>query len=153
MNVAKWLLLAIVALPVAELAVFIAVAASIGFGLALLLVLATSISGGVLLRRAGGNHIARVRAAMSQGSFTAIQADGTRAGILLAGFLLLIPGFITDVLALLVLIGPLRRALSAPFVGGQPARRADGVLDLEPEQWRRVPDKELPDRKDSDRNA
>lgn len=56
MNVAKWLLLAIVALPVAELAVFIAVAASIGFGWALLLVLATSLTGGLLLRHAGGSH-------------------------------------------------------------------------------------------------
>ena len=56
MNVAKWLLLAIVALPIAELVVFIMVAASIGFGLALLMVLATSFAGGLLLRHAGGNH-------------------------------------------------------------------------------------------------
>ena len=45
MNVAKWLLLAILALPVAELVVFILVAATIGFGLALLLVIATSFAG------------------------------------------------------------------------------------------------------------
>jgi len=43
---------AILALPVAELVVFIMVAASIGFGLALLLVLATSLAGGLLLRHA-----------------------------------------------------------------------------------------------------
>ena len=152
MNVAKWLFLAILALPVAELVVFIAVAASIGFGLALLLVLATSMCGGLLLRHAGGNHIARVRTAMAQGSFTAIQADGAGAGILFAGFLLLIPGFITDVLAVLVLIGPVRRALTGAFGGGQPLRRADGVVDLEPEQWQRVPDKELPFRHKGDGN-
>jgi UPF0716 protein FxsA len=153
MNMAKWLLLAIVALPVAELVVFIAVAASIGFGSALLLVLATSFAGGLLLRHAGGNHIARVRTAINQGSFTAIQTDSAGAGILFAGFLLLIPGFITDVLAVLVLVGPLRRALAGLFGGGPPPRRADGVLDLEPEQWQRVPDKELPDRHERDRNS
>lgn len=152
MNVAKWLLLAILALPVAELVVFIMVAASIGFGLALLLVLATSLAGGLLLRHAGGNHIARVRVAMNeglnQGSFTALQADSTGAATLIAGVLLLIPGFITDVLAVLLLISPLRRALAG---GGPPPRRADGVVDLEPEQWQRVPDPVLPDRRDNER--
>ena len=147
MNVAKWLLLVILALPFAELFVFVAVAASIGFGWALLLVLTSSLAGGLILRRAGGNHIARVRTAMNQGSFTAIQADGTGIATLFAGILLLVPGFITDVLALLLLIAPLRRLMAGAFGGRPPVRRADGVVDLEPEQWQRVPDKELPDRR------
>jgi len=46
----------------------------------------------------------------------------------------------------LVLVGPLRRALAGLLGGGPPPRRADGVFDLEPEQWQRVPDKELPHR-------
>jgi UPF0716 protein FxsA len=148
MNVAKWLLLAILALPIAELAVFIAVAAAIGFGWALTLVLATSLTGGLILRHAGGNHIARVRKAMNQGSFTAVQADATGAATLFAGILLLIPGFITDVLAVLLLIVPLRRILAGS--AGGPTRRAGGIVDLEPEQWQRVPDKELPDHRGND---
>ena len=76
MNVAKWLLIALLALPLAELAVFIAVASHIGFAWALLLILAGSLAGGLVLRHAGGSHIARVRGALDQGSFTALQADG-----------------------------------------------------------------------------
>src|SRR5471032_1401906 len=109
MNVAKYLLLALLALPLAELAVFIAVATQIGFGWALALILAGSLAGGYLLRHAGGSHIARVRVAINQGSFTALQADGRGGAVLLAGILLLIPGFITDVLGLLVLTGALFR--------------------------------------------
>jgi UPF0716 protein FxsA len=150
MNVAKWLLLAFLALPLAELAVFIAVASSIGFAWALILVLASSLAGGLVLRHAGGSHIARVRVALDQGSFTALQADSSGGLILLAGILLLIPGFITDVVGLLLLIAPLRRALAAVFRRGQPPPRADGVVDLPPEQWRRVPDPALPDRRDDD---
>ena len=75
MNVAKWLLLTLLALPFMELAVFIAVAGSIGFLWALRLLLATSLGGAMVLRHAGGNHIARVRVAMGEGSFTALQAD------------------------------------------------------------------------------
>jgi UPF0716 family protein affecting phage T7 exclusion len=64
---------------------------------------------------------------------------------------LAIPGFITDALGLLLLIVPLRQALAAVFGGGAPAQRADGVVDLPPEQWRRVPDPQLPDRRGDDR--
>jgi len=148
MNVAKWLLLAVLALPLAELAVFIAVAASIGFAWAFLLVLATSLAGALVLRHAGGNHIARIRVAMNQGlgegSFTALQADGSGGLILLAGILLLIPGFITDVVGLLLLIATLLRR-------GPPPERGDGVVDLPPDEWRRVPDPALPGRRDDER--
>jgi hypothetical protein len=46
----------------------------------------------------------------------------------------------------------LRRGLSAVLQrGGGAADRGDGVVDLAPEQWRRVPDPELPDRRKKDR--
>ena len=102
MNVAKWLFLGVLAVPLAEVAVFIAVAAAFGFFLAVGLQVLATLGGIVLLRHAGGNHIARVRMAMNegvnQGSFAALQADGTGGLILLAGILLVIPGFITCLL-------------------------------------------------------
>ena len=69
-NVAKWALLALLALPFLELAVFVAVTAMIGFGWALSLVAAGSAIGLLILRRAGGSHIARMRVVPDQGSFT-----------------------------------------------------------------------------------
>jgi UPF0716 protein FxsA len=147
MSVAKYLLLGLLLLPVAELAAFIAVGAAIGFLSALALVLAGSFAGALILRHAGGNHIARMRVAMGQGGFTTLQADSVGAFTLLAGILLLIPGFITDAAALLVLIAPLRRLVGAT-VGRGRAPAPDGVVDLEPEQWHRVPDPALPNRKD-----
>lgn len=147
MNVAKWLLVALLTLPLSELAAFIAVGLTVGFGWAFLLVLATSFAGLMILRRAGGNHIARMRVAMARGSFTALEADGTGGAILMAGILLLIPGFITDFLALLLLIKPLRQAALERLRRTATPRR-DGVVDLEPEQWRRVPDPTIPDRRD-----
>ena len=145
MNVAKYLLLALLMLPLAELAAFIAVAVAIGFFAALGLVIVGSFAGLLILQRAGGNHIARVRVALNEGSFTSLQADGTGTATLLAGILLLIPGFITDAVGLLLLLAPLRRALAAALRRGPPPA-ADGVVDLEPEQWHQVPDPRLPDR-------
>jgi UPF0716 protein FxsA len=149
MNVAKTLLLALLMLPLAELAAFIAVAVAIGFFAALALVIAGSFAGLMILQRAGGNHIGRMRVILNEGSFTQLEADGTGALTLIAGFLLLIPGFITDAAALLLLVAPLRRALAAALRRGPPPRQ-DGVVDLAPEQWRRVPDPALPDRRQSD---
>ena len=152
MAIVKWLLLSLLLLPVMELAAFIAVAMAIGFGWALGLVVLGSFAGLMLLRHAGFGHIARVRVAMGSRDFTALQADGTGGLVLLSGVLLLIPGFITDAVAVILLVAPLRRVLAEALGLERPARsRApDGVVDLEPEQWRRVPDPQLPDdRRDS----
>lgn len=152
MNVAKWFLLAVLMLPAAELAAFIAVAVGIGFLGAAALILAGSFAGAMILRHAGGNHIARMRSILDGRNFTTLQADGTGAMLLVAGFLLLIPGFITDTLALLLLVAPLRRIMGATLWRGTAPQR-DGVVDLEPEQWRRVPDPSLPSRgEDRDRD-
>jgi UPF0716 protein FxsA len=150
MKAAKWLLLMLLALPLAELAVFIAVAATTGFAMALGLVLAGSFAGALVLRHAGGLHIARIRGAMAEGSFTALQADSTGGLVLLAGILLLIPGLITGFAGLMVLIVLLWRALSAAL-GRAPPARTDGVVDLEPEQWRRVDDPALPGQRRNER--
>lgn len=144
MNVAKVLFLAILALPFLELAAFIAVGTAIGFGWALILQLAASVSGAMLLRHAGGSHVARVRVAMAEGSLSSLTADATGGLVLLAGILLLIPGFITDAAGLMI--------LAYAFLGrpSGPPPRADGVVDLEPEQWRRVPDPALDDGRNRD---
>ena len=144
-NVAKWALLAVLALPILELAVFIAVAAIVGFGWALSLVLAGSLTGLLILRHLGSAHITRMRVVLEQGSFTALHADNRGSQVIFAGILLLIPGFITDIVALILLTAPLHRALSA-FGGGVATVRNDGVVDLTPGQWYQVPDPSLPDR-------
>jgi UPF0716 protein FxsA len=148
MNVAKWLLLMLLALPFLELAAFIAVAATIGFGWALVLVLAGSLTGAFILRHAGGSHIARMRVALGEGGFTALQADRDGGLVLFAGILLLIPGFITDAVAVFMLFAALWRTVA----GGAPPAQNDGVVDLPPEQWHQVPDPALPDRRNDDRN-
>jgi UPF0716 protein FxsA len=151
MNVAKYLLFAVLALPFLELAAFIAVAHTFGVLWALALIGAGSFAGVMVLRHAGGNHIARVRVAMGDGGISALQADSAGTATLFAGILLLIPGFITDVVGLLLLIAPLRRALAARVGRNTAQRRHDGVVDLEPEQWHQVPDPVLPRRRDDER--
>jgi UPF0716 protein FxsA len=139
MNVAKWLLFALLALPFAELAAFVAVAATVGLLAAVALQIAISLAGLMLLRHAGGAHISRVRTALDSGSVTALSADGTGSLTLLAGILLLVPGFITDFIGPIVLLSTLFRRQPPPAAN-------DGIIDLPPEQWHPVEDPRLTDR-------
>jgi UPF0716 protein FxsA len=150
MTFLKWLLIALLLLPALELAAFVAVALAIGFGWAVLLLLFGSFCGLLLLRHGGGSHIARIRSAMNGRSFTALEADGRGGLIILSGLLLLVPGFITDALAVLLLILPLLHMAAGRLGVRQPPprRSPDGVLDLEPDDWHRVPDPRLPERED-----
>jgi UPF0716 protein FxsA len=140
----KWLLLIIVVLPFLELAAFVAVAVQIGLSAALLLLLASSLVGAVILRyapgfRHAGGHSVHV-ASRLRSVLIAFGPDARPWALtLLGGFLLLIPGFITDVAGILLLMAALWRSLAAPS-----PTRAEDVVDLEPEQWHRVPDPQLP---------
>jgi UPF0716 protein FxsA len=127
------------------------VAAIVGFGWALSLVLAGSLTGLLILRHLGSAHITRMRVVLGQGSFTALQADNRGGQVISAGILLLILGFITDFVALILLFAPLRRGLSA-FGGGVAPARNDGVVDLTSGQWHQLPDPSLPDRRKDGRD-
>lgn len=151
MNVAKWLLLGLLALPLAELAAFIAVAAAWGFLTALALLIGASVAGGLILRHAGGHHVQRMRVAVRDGfarqDFTTLRVDGLGGLTLLGGLLLAVPGFITGLVGLLVLLVPAWRACREALGRSPSAKRADGVVDLDPEQWRRVDDPRLTGRR------
>jgi UPF0716 protein FxsA len=151
MNVAIWLLIAVLALPLAEILLFVLVAVWIGFLWALLAVVTTSLIGALMLRIGGGSHVERMSVVLGPQRASALQSDSAGTMYLLTAVLLLIPGFITDAIGLLLLIAPLRRALGAlllkVFTSAQ-AQRRDGVVDLDPDEWRQVPDAQLRDRKD-----
>ena len=136
MSLSKWLLIGFLVLPLAELAVFVAVALRIGLLPALALLAATSVLGVGLLRLAGqGQRIPQIRVSTIDGNFTA----GGSPGFFLAvsGILLVLPGFLTDALGLLVLLPPVRRAVGAALgrFFRPPSRARDDVVDLEPGEW------------------
>lgn len=104
-----WLLLAFIAVPMIEIALFIQVGGIIGVWWTLLIVLATAIAGSYLVRTQGLRELGNL-----QRSFSDMQdpteplANG--AMILFAGALLLTPGFFTDIVGLSLLVPGVRRA-------------------------------------------
>ncbi len=101
------LVLAFVAVPLAELYVIIEVGRAIGAAETLVLVLAISVAGAWLAKRQGLAVVARLRSRLDAGELPGREVvDG--ALVLVAGALLLTPGFITDAVALALLVPPVR---------------------------------------------
>ena len=145
----KWAIFGLLALPVAELVVFIAIAAYLGLPAAVLLTILTSLAGAAVIRNAGRGEVARTRAAFGDGIVTRLALDGPGVLTVVAGFLLLLPGFLTDIIGAALLLAPVRNLLHAALrrAVAPLGRRTDspGVVDLAPDQWRHVPDKQLAD--------
>jgi UPF0716 protein FxsA len=121
------LALAFIVVPLAELAVIIAVGDLLGLLPTLLLLLGISLAGAWLAKREGLAAWRRFQLALAEGRVpTAEVADG--AMVLLAGALLLTPGFLTDVVAVLLLLAPVRAALRrlAPRLAAWRLRRRAG---------------------------
>src|SRR5215207_7152833 len=101
------LAVAFILIPLAELAVLIAVGDWIGLVPTLILLLVVSVTGAWLAKREGLAAWRRFQLALADGRMPTVEvADG--AMILLAGALLLTPGFLSDVLGVLLLLPPTR---------------------------------------------
>lgn len=99
-----------VAVPIVEIAVLIEVGGAIGVWNTIALVILTAIAGTALLRIQGLATLARVQDSLARDTFPASALfDG--ACLLVAGVLLLTPGFVTDALGLVLFVPPFRRLL------------------------------------------
>ena len=142
----KWFLLAVLALVVGEVVTFFAVGAAIGIPQALLLMIVTSCIGILVLRHPGRSRIERLHAAVSKAGISGLEGGRDAFLTVSAGVLLLIPGFLTDAVGLLLLLPPLRSWLGRRFHGAV-RTQPTGVVDLDPNQWNRVPERQIDDQR------
>jgi UPF0716 family protein affecting phage T7 exclusion len=102
------IVLALVLFGAAELAAFVVVAEQIGLLAALALLIVVSLLGPLVVRRVGLGVMAHTRARLDAGEPpTAELLDGLV--VLVGGLLICVPGFIGDVLGLLLMLSPVRR--------------------------------------------
>jgi UPF0716 protein FxsA len=133
------LLLVMLLLPIVEIAVMIQVSHWIGGWETIALVLMVSFLGAWIVKQQGVGQWRRIRGELAIGRVPGpAVVDG--ALLLSAGLLFLIPGFVTDVFAVLLLIAPVRalvrsalarryRVVAAVHSSGSASNRGD-VLDV-----------------------
>jgi UPF0716 protein FxsA len=104
------LLAAIVGVPLLEIALFIKVGGWIGLGPTLALIVLTAVLGVGLLRWQGISVLMRAQHQLAEGSLPVAEVFEGFC-LVIAGALLLIPGFFTDAVGGLLLVPVVRRAL------------------------------------------
>ena len=137
-----WLLLAFIAVPMIEIALFIQVGGLIGLWPTLFIVLLTAVLGANLVRSQGAKEMNKLRASFSELSDPS-EPLAYGAMILFSGALLLTPGFFTDAVGFALLIPQVRRAVfnwarsrvnvQSFSMGGQQQgyTRSDDPIDVE----------------------
>jgi UPF0716 protein FxsA len=149
-----YLLLAVfIALPLLEIGVFIEVGGRIGLWWTLTIVVLTALAGTWLLRLQGLATLRRAQESLQRNELPLTEVfDG--ACLLLAGALLLTPGFVTDGMGLLLFLPPVRaglRRLLARYVtvhtAGGPSTAGDGTIEGEWEEVKEPPPPVAPPRR------
>lgn len=106
----KWLFLLFLLVPIAEIYVLIEVGEVIGAGWTILFVIATAVLGAWLVKLQGLITVQRAQESIRRGETPALEMlEGMT--LFISGFLLLVPGFVTDTIGFLLLIPALRRSL------------------------------------------
>jgi UPF0716 protein FxsA len=157
MSLVKWAFIGLLVLPAAEIVGFVLVAALIGWLWAGIAFVATSVMGVILLKRSGRRDLARLADALRNDGVSALHLDSPGAASMLGAILLVLPGFITDVLGGALLVPVLRRwaaaalARTAEITGKKRDKQRDRnrahgprerIIDLEPGEWHAIPDQD-----------
>lgn len=151
MRLSPYLPLLLIAWPIAEIATLVWVGGHLGVINTVGLVLLAAFGGLALFRYVGFGLLRRVQMELSAGRMPA----GTLLEglvVLVAGVLLILPGFLSDVLAFFLLFAPVRRliitAIASRFtVSTTSSTRhptTDGVVDLDEDEWERRNDGDSP---------
>ncbi len=154
--------------PIIEISVFIAIGDRIGVFYTVMMILLTALIGSILLRIEGFRILGQIQKDVAAGKVpTKELSNGVM--ILIAGVLLLTPGFVTDAIGFLLFLPPVRAAIrtfvlsriklqttsagadfGAGFDNSQPGQPNQNgsqngpIVDLDEDSWTREPDPSSP---------
>ncbi len=120
---AFFLLIAFITVPIVEIAVFIQVGDWIGLWPTLAVVILTAVAGTALLRQQGLSILFRIQENLEANRVPVRELfDGVC--LVIAGALLLTPGFVTDTIGFVLFVPPARAAIAA-WIAARMVARAD----------------------------
>ena len=108
--IGRLVFLALIAVPLIEITLFILIGQAIGLWPTLLGIILIAIIGSMVIRHQGLALLAEIRGTMGRGQLPA-RALADAMLVTIAGVLMVVPGYFTDGLGLLLLIPPLRHGL------------------------------------------
>lgn len=109
-SVGLALVAAFIGVPLAEIALLVQVGGRIGLGPTLALIVLTAVIGAWMLRHQGFGVLMRAQRQMTEGALPVVEVFEGLC-LVIAGALLLTPGFLTDALGAILLVPAVRRRL------------------------------------------
>ena len=125
-KVLRWVFLALLVVPVIEIAAIIAVGRVIGGWQTLVLLVLESLLGAWIVKREGARTWAALQEALRCGRMPSRQLSDA-ALVLIGGTLLLTPGFVTDIVGFFFIL-PLTRPVTRTWLESIVARRLLGPM-------------------------
>ena len=120
MRIRTWLFIAFVVVPIVEIALFYYVGTRIGIGPTMFVVVVTAGLGAYFVSKQGRLTWLSIKRRMNEGEVpTALVVHG--AMILVAGALLLTPGFLTDIVGFTLLVPGVREAIRQWYLRRRPS--------------------------------
>jgi len=142
------LLIVFIFVPLIEIILFVEIGARVGVLATIALVILTAVAG-MLLISAQGLVILKTAQANLRHGVTPVAEVFHGGCLLIAGILLLVPGFLTDAIGLLLLVSPLRRIVFGLILKksrpNRPSTASDGGVVIEGES--KVINRQADDRK------
>lgn len=118
-----------------ELATFILLLATLGLGLTLLIGFATTAAGFILLGKSSKSTLEALQSSQGRGLTFALHAPSR----ILAAILLILPGFLSDIVGLALFIPQVGR-LASGKIGTHFSKTEPEFVDLDASEWRRAED-------------
>lgn len=106
-----WVVLGVLALPLVEIALFVTLGAVLGLWLTLAWVLLTGVAGVLMLKGLALSGRRGLREGLQEGLQDPLSPLAHKALIGVAAVLLILPGFFTDTLGLILLLPPVRNLI------------------------------------------
>ena len=147
---ARFFILGLLILPIVEIAIFIKVGQTIGLFPTLALIIGAALLGGLLLRQQGVAVLGQLRNNVNTGRMPGRTiADAMMIGV--AALFLVLPGFLSDIVALALLLPPVRSWIYATLARrvtvvetttasyrrhGTDSGRIEGTIDLDDDDYR-----------------
>jgi UPF0716 protein FxsA len=133
-----WILLGILAIPLIEIGLFVTLGAKLGLWLTLAWVLVTGVFGVILLRGVAmlGTH--DLASGVRDKMVDPMSPIAHRVLVGIAGLLLLLPGFFTDTIGILLLFPPIRRLVINFLSRRVKAAAMAGSVTVVDGEWRDV---------------
>jgi UPF0716 protein FxsA len=148
-NVGRIVALGILAMPLIEIALFVVVGRALGVWLTLGLVLLSTLAGAMLLRLLGLAMVGKIRSTVSAGKLPGERAtDAMMVGV--AALLLILPGFFSSAVGLVLLLPPVRKQIyrffsqrlevvelsTAEYSTRRRDQLSDDTIELDDDEWR-----------------